>query len=448
MAVCQSHRIVRVIKQYVPCVGVARHELSDLFRRQGFRRLLATRWVGQFGDGLLQAALATFVLFSPEREPDPAKVAVAFTILLLPYSIIGPFAGVLLDRWHRSKVLVRANGIKALMTLPVIALVLSGNDGPLLGISVLFVLGVGRFVLAGLSASMPHVVEGRELVTANALAPTTGTLLAAAGALFGVVVRDEIGGDLGSAAVLTLAIASYLTAGGIARRFRATELGPHGEHPRGTVLGVLTGLVDGVCVLRSHGIAARAIGLVGAHRIVLGALTVGALLLVRNTFNAPTDADDALRQFAIVTGAAALGAGFGAVMTPFMSRKLGATRWSLLNLLSSALVALPLVMLGAMLPAFPLILVGAFVFSTNGQSLKVTADTLTQRHVPDDHLGRVFTLYDMTVNVSMVIGVCLMAFTAPITGQAPLQFGLAMIWILVVCLWYATRTRGAFRLRS
>lgn len=398
-----------------------------------------TRWVGQFGDGLLQAALATFVLFSPEREPDPARVAIAFTILLLPYSIIGPFAGVLLDRWHRSTVLVRANALKALLTLPVILLVVTGNDGPLLGIAVLLVLGIGRFVLAGLSASLPHVVEGRELVTANALAPTTGTLLAAAGALIGVVVRDDIGGDTGSAVVLALAICSYLTAGALARGFGRRQLGPTGQEPRGTVKGVLLGLVDGVRVLRSHRLAARGIGVIGAHRIVFGALTVGALLLVRNTFNPPTDAETALREFAVVTGAAAVGAGIGAFATPAMSRRLGTIRWSVANLLGSALIGIPLVIAGALAPSFPLILAGALVFGVNGQSLKVCADTLAQRHIPDDHLGRVFTLYDMTVNVSMVIGICLMAFTAPLSGQATAQYVLAGVWLLAVALWYRTR---------
>lgn len=429
--------------QYLPNVGVGRDELRDLLAHEGFRRLLATRWIGQFGDGLLQAALATFVLFSPEREPDPAKMAAAFTILLLPYSIIGPFAGVLLDRWNRSTVLVRANGLKALLTLPVIGLVLLANDGPFLGIAVLLVLGVGRFVLAGLSASLPHVVEGRELVTANALAPTTGTLLAAGGALIGVLVRDNIGGDFGSAVVLALAVISYLAAGLIARKFRARQLGPTGEEPKGTIGGVITGLVDGVRVLRSHAIAARGIGVVGAHRIVLGALTVGALLLVRNTFNAPDDADDALRQFALITGAAAVGAGLGAFSTPAMSRRLGATRWSVFNLLTSAIVGLPIVLVGALLPSLPMILLGALVFATNGQALKVCADTLAQRHVPDDHLGRVFTLYDMTVNVAMVMGVCLMAFTSPMSGQAPLQYAAAIIWLLAVALWYATRKAPA-----
>ena len=96
---------------------------------------------------------------------------------------------------------------------------------------------------------------------------------------------------------------------------------------------------------------------------------------------------------------------------------------------------------GALLPNFPLLLAGALVFGVNGQSLKVCADTLAQRHIPDDHLGRVFTLYDMTVNVTMVLGICLMAFTAPLSGQATVQYVIAGVWLVVVALWYRRPSR-------
>jgi len=90
---------------------VAFSALRDVLARRDFRYLFSVLLVGQFGDGLLQAALASFVLFSPERQPDAIRVAAAFAILLLPYSVIGPFAGVFLDRWYRRTVLVRANAL-------------------------------------------------------------------------------------------------------------------------------------------------------------------------------------------------------------------------------------------------------------------------------------------------------------------------------------------------
>ena len=74
-----------------------------------FWRLLELRTVSQFGDGLFQAGLAGGLLFNPERAAGPWEIAGAFAVLFLPYSLLGPFAGALLDRWDRRLVLVGAN---------------------------------------------------------------------------------------------------------------------------------------------------------------------------------------------------------------------------------------------------------------------------------------------------------------------------------------------------
>ena len=82
-----------------------------------FRRLLELRAVSQFGDGLFQAALAGAILFNPEREAEPWAIAAAFAVLFLPYSVLGPFAGALLDRWDRRLVIIGANLGRLLLVL-------------------------------------------------------------------------------------------------------------------------------------------------------------------------------------------------------------------------------------------------------------------------------------------------------------------------------------------
>lgn len=74
-----------------------------------FWRLLQVRVASQFGDGLFQAGLAGALLFNPDRAADPMAIAGAFAVLFLPYSLLGPFAGALMDRWDRRWVLVGAN---------------------------------------------------------------------------------------------------------------------------------------------------------------------------------------------------------------------------------------------------------------------------------------------------------------------------------------------------
>jgi MFS family permease len=425
---------------------VALPALREVLSGRDFRRLFGVRLVAQFGDGMLQAALATFVLFSPERQPDAVKVAAAFAILLLPYSVIGPFAGVFLDRWRRRTVLVRANMIKALCTVPVVLLVVAGDDGMLLGLSVLVVLGIGRFVLAGLSASLPHVVQGRDLVTANALTPTSGTIMAAVGGVAGVAIRGLVGGgDQGSVVVLVGAGLSYVAAGAIAWLIAADRLGPDGDRPAESLRGVVIGLMDGVRELRVHATAGRAIAVVGAHRFAFGVLTAGGLLLLRLTFNTTTEADTALGEFALLTAAAALGALVGAILTPGASRRWGAVPWSVLALAQAGSVGIALVIVGAQAPSFPALLAGGASLGFAGQSVKVCSDTLVQRHIPDDHLGRVFSLFDMIVNVSLVAGIVTMALVSPTSGQTPGLYLAVGILLLVTAAWYARASRRRVR---
>jgi hypothetical protein len=76
-----------------------RHRVRDMLAVPDFRRLLRVRLTGQLGDGMFQGALFGAAFFNPEKATSAGEAAVAFATLLLPYSLVGPFAGVLLDRW-------------------------------------------------------------------------------------------------------------------------------------------------------------------------------------------------------------------------------------------------------------------------------------------------------------------------------------------------------------
>lgn len=403
-----------------------------------FRRLFSTRVLGQFADGLLQAALATFVLFSPERQPTAASVAAAFAILFLPYSLVGPFAGVFLDRWSRRQVLVYANLLRALIVIVVAVLVAQRHDGVSLAVTVLVVLGVGRFVLAGLSASLPHVVAGPLLVTANALTPTAGTIMAAVGGLVGVVIRWAVGGgDTGSVVVLLSAVLTFTAAGAMAATMARNRLGPDADTIPDTVSGVLHGLVDGVRQLAHRPLAGRAVLVVVMHRIAFGGLTVIGLLFIRNTLNPAADPDAALAQFAYVTAAAAAGALVGAIITPSRARRWGYVTWTVVAIGQSAIIVTAGVFAGAALTSIVPLLVAALSLGFAGQSAKVCSDTLVQREVDDDHLGRVFALFDVAVNCALVLGITLVAFTAPASGVAPVAFAAIGVLLGGTALWYA-----------
>ncbi|MGV0799192.1 MFS transporter, partial [Mycolicibacterium elephantis] len=172
-----------------------------------FWRLLQLRLVSQFGDGLFAAGLAGAILFNPERAAKPWAIAGAFAVLFLPYSVLGPFAGALLDRWDRRMVLVGANSGRLLMVLVVAALLESGaGDLPIL-FGALVVNGLTRFVSSGLSAALPHVVPRDDVVAMNSVAAATGAVSAFLGANFMLVPRWLFGADDAGAAAIMLIVA-------------------------------------------------------------------------------------------------------------------------------------------------------------------------------------------------------------------------------------------------
>ena len=75
-------------------------------RSPDFRRLLIMRIVSTIGDGLFQASLITSLVFSPDEQTTTKGFALASLVIGLPFSVIGPFAGVFIDRWSRRRILI------------------------------------------------------------------------------------------------------------------------------------------------------------------------------------------------------------------------------------------------------------------------------------------------------------------------------------------------------
>ncbi|CAM5473540.1 MFS transporter [Streptomyces pilosus] len=402
-------------------------DLRVLLRFQGFRRLLAVRLLSQGADGVFQVALAAYVVFSPERQTSAAAIASAMAVLLLPYSVVGPFAGVLLDRWRRRQVFLYGNLLRALMASVTAVLILGGVPDWLLFVSALCVTGVNRFVLAGLSAALPRVVDADRLVIANSLSPTAGTLAATAGGGLAFVVRLVVADS--DAAVVLVGAALYLCAALASLRMAKELLGPARAlvHPRLTaaLTGTARGLKEGLLHLAAppRREAAWALAAMSLMRFCYGAVLVLLLMLCRYALTSTTDEGLALLGLAL----GASGAGFfaAAVMTPWAVGRLGPGRW-IVVCAASAAVLVPA--LGLPFATGPL-LAGAFVLGLTTQGAKIATDTVVQSTVEDDYRGRIFSLYDVLFNVAFVGAAAVAALMLPPDGRSvPLVVTIAVIY--------------------
>lgn len=389
-------------------------DLRVLLRLTNFRRLLAVRLLSQSADGVYQVALATHVVFSPEKQTSPAAIASAMAVLLLPYSLIGPFAGVLLDRWQRRQVFLYGNLLRALLASGTAVLILASVPDWLFYASALSVTAVNRFVLAGLSASLPRVVDSDRLVMANSLSPTAGTLAATAGGGLAFAVR-LVSAD-SDAAVVLLGAALYLCSALASLRMPRELLGPDQElvQPRlaAALASTARGLVGGLRHLTERRAAARVMVAMTLMRFCYGALTVMVLMLCRYAWSEKESDGLALLGLAIAIS----GAGFfaAAVLTPWAVGRLGQFGW-MVACAAAAAVLEPA--LGLPFEPAP-ILVAAFILGLITQGAKIATDTVVQTSVDDAYRGRIFSLYDVLFNVAFVTAAAVAAVMLPPDGRS------------------------------
>ncbi|MFC8869634.1 MFS transporter [Streptomyces sp. NPDC057148] len=390
-------------------------DLRVLLRLKGFRRLLAVRLLSQGADGVYQVALATYVVFSPEKQTSPAAIASAMAVLLLPYSLVGPFAGALLDRWRRRQVFLYGNLLRAALASVTAVLMIASVPDWLFYVSALCVTAVNRFVLAGLSAALPRVVDAERLVIANSLSPTAGTLAATAGGGLAFVVR-LVAAD-SDAAVVLLGAALYLC-GALASLSIAVELlGPdRTQAPRlASALAVTArDLVAGVRHLAAPARREAAWSLAGMAlmRFCYGALLVMLLMLCRYALT--SDTDEGLALLGLALGVSGAGFFAAAVVTPWAAGRLGPGRWMAVCA-GAATVLVPV--LGLPFATVPL-LVAAFVLGLTTQGAKIATDTVVQSSVDDAFRGRIFSVYDVLFNVAFVGAAGVAALMLPPDGRS------------------------------
>lgn len=397
--------------------------LSRLSRHRDFRRLVLVRLCGQCGDGTAQVGMASYLLFSPQSQTSAWAVAGVLALTMLPYSLLGPFVSVLLDRFSRRRISVLVDVTRAVCSLALAAMIAvhrtGGGASVVLAVLLLVMLSFNRFTLAGLQAGLAGTVEEAEYLEASSIMPMIGPLAALVGGAAAGAIRLALGGPLGTDAanglIFVLAAALFVGAAGTACRIGRTVLGPATDAERVTVGDVAHGLATGMRHLAHRPPAWLALLAEAVVRIGYGFLMAFVVVIHRHHFAGEG------RLGSAMAGAggwfAVSGVGFvlsGVVSVP-VAERIGVRRCIGAMLL---VMGLSQATVGAIM-AVPALLVNSFLTGLAGQSLKVQTDTVVQAHVDDDHRGRVFTLYDVLYNISTVLGAVLAAVVLPPDAVSP-----------------------------
>jgi len=422
-------------------------DLRVLWHARGFRRLTYARLTSQGGDGMFQVGIATAFFFDPTHATSGRDIAIGFATLLAPFTIVGPFVGPLTDRWQRQRILLVGNLVRLAMVVGIIVCVASGSPLWTLYVLALLALSVNRFLLAAMTAGIPQVVPEAELLAANSVLPTLGTLAAALGGAVGAVASFVAPGSSDTSVALAALVGAGIAFGissWLSTWLRRTELGPVVPLARldfmRQVRQLVAELLDGVRHLVERRTPLHALGVMAAQRLLYGMMFVAAILMSRTIFGGSVEGKDALANFTIVLGFAAVGFGVAAVITPMFGDRVDRHRWIVWCLLVGAVGQAVL----AATTATWALLSAAVIVSFAVQGAKIAIDTIIQRDTDDSVRGRAFTLYDVLYNVAFIGAAAVAARLLPDSGySAGVMAGLVVAYLAVALVYSRTPVRPA-----
>jgi MFS family permease len=365
--------------------------------------LLAIRLIGQSGDGLLYAALTASTVFDTRGHQTTTGFFVNTVIISLPFSVLGPFVGVFIDRWSRQRILAIAPLLKA---APVALVLFSPSRDPIpFFAGALVVISVNRFFLATANAVVPRVVPTDDLLAANSLATVGGTVALLAGLFAGGLLSEAFG----NVPVISICAAAWLATAAIARTIDS-DLGPRRLGPPPALAGeldrVLRELGDGVRKLVRTPRAVGPITAITFDQFGQGVLTVLSLVVFREQFK------EGVGSFSYLVGAGGVGVFLGIATVGPLEQRLGKER----------LIGIAFAVGGACVLLIAVHITGATVlFASFAVGLtfawkKIPVDTMVQESLPDAYRGRVFSVYDVVYNLARVVAAGIAIPLLPLLG--------------------------------
>jgi MFS family permease len=371
-------------------VKPTRQRAREALRSDDFRRLFAIRLVSQSADGLFQAALIASVVFNPEEQSTALGFAIATLVVSLPFSILGPFTGVFIDRWSRRAIMVAAPLFRAALAW----LVLFGAQQAPLAFygGALFVLSVNRFYLATAVAVVPRLVPTEDLLMANSMSIVGGTVALLVGVFVGGWMADLLGGE---ELVVALASIQWVVASFIASRIQS-PLVPHQLRETGVrdeVTRVLREFADGIGRLARTPRALGPITTITVDQMGQGIVLVLSLFVFRDLF------EQDVGSFSNLIGAGGVGVLLGILTVGKLEERFAKERIVAGAFLIGGVV---LVLVATTITGWS-VLLASFAVGLTFAWKKIPVDTMVQEAIPDGYRGRVFTVYDVAYNLSRVV---------------------------------------------
>ena len=166
-------------------------KFRESLKNKNFFFLWLAQLISQFGDRINQMALIGLIA---GRTPGSAfELAKLMSFTIIPVFIIGPIAGVYVDRWDRRKTLFVCDFLRGLLVLSIPLVFISRGSMVPIYIVVFLAFCLSRFYVPAKMSIIPDLVSEKDLLVANSLVTTTGMIAFVLGCSMGGFIVEKFG---------------------------------------------------------------------------------------------------------------------------------------------------------------------------------------------------------------------------------------------------------------
>lgn len=378
-------------------MNAVKRGLALIMKKPDFRNLMSAQFLAQAGDGIVQTALAKFIVFGGqegfdlEGARDPQELLRIALYLFVPYTVLSPFLGVVIDRWDRRRLLFLANGLRAVVILLIGLVTIDRLPDAVVFLAFLMTLTSTRIVLATKAAAIPATVGEASYVDANAVSQLGGALFQLGGAAVAFVSAEFLEPDPIAIAGALVYAAGAIFGLQIRRAGEARSKLTFGQE----VARVVGNIVEGLREVARTPKAGAAITTYFWLRLLWSFSIVSIGFVARDLLG-----DEEMTILIVTGGAGAIGAVLGFLLAPRLVDRVKTT--GMLVLGASVVAGTAILVLGA-IEVNAALAIMTFFLGFGFFLAKITLDSMVQEALGDDFRGRAFSLYDIAYNLAWVL---------------------------------------------
>ncbi|MBU1853295.1 MAG: MFS transporter [Candidatus Omnitrophica bacterium] len=408
--------------------------LRELIKDKNFSLLWFSQIISNFGDRLNQMALIGLIYArTPGSTIELAKL-LSFTIL--PVFLIGPIAGIYVDRWNRKYTMISCDLLRGLLVLLVPFILISSRSMVPIYIVVFIIFSITRFFLPSKLSIIPDIVHKDKLLLANSLTSTTMMIATIVGYGFGGIIVAGIGAKGGFYIDSVTYFVSALMVSFVALRLKdKSEGSPYREKLSRLFLKktIIGDIKEGLLYLKEH----RDIRMVANTMFLImagvGSIYITIIVFIQETLGSSTGHLGILAMF--------LGAGL--LLGSLMYGRFGSglSKKKVINF-GLAITGLVIMIFSLSLKLYPYFFIAAglsIILGVFASPIVISSNTLLHEVMADKMRGRIFSSLEIIMHLGFLI---FMLLTSIIAERVNKEWILVIIGLVFLLIGLAKMVRG------